>query len=133
MSSLLSAEPGQPRALVVDDDEATRDFCEFVMNRAGFSVATAKDGLSALRLLQAGGFAVAICDIRMPMLDGLSVVRNMQKHDLRCPMILITANEDPASRRQAEALGAQYLQKPVTEAALRLAVSRALPGHIAPA
>lgn len=119
------------RALVVDDDEATRDFCEFVMVRAGFSVETSRDGLSALRMLQGGGFAIAICDIRMPMLDGVSVVRNMQKHAARCPIILITANEDPASRRQAEALGAPYLQKPVTEAALRHAVSVVLPGRIA--
>lgn len=121
------------RALVVDDDEATCDFCEFVLKRAGFIVETATDGLTALRLLQAGGFAIAVCDIRMPMLDGLSIARNMQKHDARCPIIVITANEDSASRRQAEALGAQYLQKPVTESALRLAVSRALPGHIPPA
>lgn len=121
------------RVLVVDDDEATREFCEFVMVRADFAVETARDGLSALRMLQAGGYALAICDIRMPMLDGLSVARNMQKHDMRCPVILITANEDPASRRQAEALGAQYLQKPLTEAALRDAVNRALPERLPPA
>ncbi|MDX2217552.1 MAG: response regulator [Burkholderiales bacterium] len=128
----MTSESTPDRALVVDDDETTRDFCSFVLTRAGFSVESARDGLTALRLLQAGGFAVAVCDIRMPMLDGLSVVRNMQKHDLRCPIILITANEDPATRRQAEALGAQFLQKPITEAALRHAVSRALPGRLSP-
>ncbi|MBL8516410.1 MAG: response regulator [Betaproteobacteria bacterium] len=121
-----------PLALVVDDDEAARDFCELVMVRAGFAVEMARDGFTALRLLQAGDFAVAICDIRMPMLDGLSVVRNMQKSEKRCPIILITANEDPATRRQAEALGAQCLQKPVTEAALRAAVASALPSHVPP-
>lgn len=116
------------RALVVDDDETTREFCELVVTRAGFQVDSARDGLSALRMLQAGGYAIAICDIRMPMLDGLSVVRNMQRHPMRCPIILITANEDPATGRQAEAMGARCLKKPLTEAMLRTALEQVLAG-----
>ena len=119
--------PPLPLALVVDDDEATREFCEFVLTRAGFRVETARDGLTALRRLQAEPFAIAICDVRMPMLDGLSVVRNLQNHPNRCPVVLVTAYEGPAMRRQAEALSVDCLQKPLTEAMIRDAIARALP------
>ncbi len=118
--------PPLPLALVVDDDDATREFCEFVLTRVGFSVETARDGLTALRRLQAVRFAVAICDVRMPMLDGLSVVRNLQNHPNRCPFVLVTAYEGTAMRRQAEALGVACLQKPLTEAVIRDAIASAM-------
>lgn len=115
-----------PLALIVDDDDATRDFCEFVLGRAGYRVETARDGLTALRRMQAERFVIAICDVRMPALDGLSVVRNMQNHPNRCPVVLVTAYEGPAMRRQAEALGVACLQKPLTEEVIRQAIANAM-------
>jgi len=116
------------RALVVDDDETSRDFFTLVLKKHGLEVDVAQDGLAALKLMQATRYAVAVCDVRMPKLDGISVVRNMSNHANRCAVILVTASEDPALRRQAATVGVTaFLQKPVSSADLSAQLTALLP------
>jgi len=124
----MTDSPNPKRALVVDDDETSRDFFTLVLKKHGLEVDVAQDGFAALKLMQAMRYAVAVCDVRMPKLDGISVVRNMGSHANRCPVILVTASEDPALRRQAATVGVvAFLQKPVSSADLTAQLAALLP------
>jgi DNA-binding response OmpR family regulator len=110
------------RALVIDDDETSRDFFTLFLRQHGLEVDVANDGLTALNLLRAHHYALAICDVRMPQVDGISVVRNMMGHANRCPILLVTSHEDPSFKLRAKEVGSQLLVKPISARQLELAL-----------
>lgn len=114
------------RALVIDDDEVSRDFFILFLRQHGLEVDVAHDGLAGLDMLRSQRYALAICDVRMPRLDGISVVRNLQGHPNRCPVLLVTSYEDPGFKRLAKDLGTQLLVKPVGIRQLELVLAALL-------
>jgi signal transduction histidine kinase len=114
------------RILVVDDDDAVRSSVQAVLEGAGFSV----DGVSttgdALDRLQAGGFALALVDLRLPG-DGLSLLAELHKHHPHVATVVMTGYASIESAIRAIQLGAyDYLVKPVHPEMLRLAVRHGL-------
>ena len=65
--------------LVVDDDAGIRSLVRTVLERAGFDVTTARDGCEAVTLLASTDYDVVLLDVRMPRLDGLGVVDELQR------------------------------------------------------
>lgn len=119
-----AADSNSPqRALVIDDDEASRDFFILFLKQQGLEVDVAHDGMTGLELMRERRYALAICDVRMPKMDGISVVRNMQGHANRCPILLVTSFEDPAFKLRAKEVGTQLLVKPVGTRQLELALA----------
>lgn len=110
------------RALVIDDDEAARDFFTLFLRQHGLEVDIARDGMAGLDLMRAHRYALAICDVRMPRVDGISVVRNMMGHPNRCPILLVTSHEDPSFKLRAKEVGSQILVKPIGARQLELAL-----------
>jgi two-component system NtrC family sensor kinase len=111
--------------LLVDDE---RDFADLLAERLqarGFQVRTAYDGEEALRLAAEHELDVAVLDVNMPGLDGLSVLRELKKLKPQAEALMLTGQRDLATAILGMKLGAtDYLVKPVpieklTEAILR--------------
>ncbi len=99
---------------VVDDDRSIRWVLEKALGRAGFKVRSFERAQEALALLQHGERPQALLtDIRMPGMDGLSLLKRVHHHDQSLPVIVITAHSDLDSAVSAYQGGAfEYLPKP---------------------
>jgi chemosensory pili system protein ChpA (sensor histidine kinase/response regulator) len=110
-----------PLVLVVDDSLTVRRVTQRLLQREGYRVTLARDGLDALEKLAAERPAVMLSDIEMPRMDGFDLVRNVRGdtrlHDL--PVIMITSRIAQKHREHAQDLGVDhYLGKPYDEEAL---------------
>lgn len=106
--------PGErPRVLVVDDEDTVRDMVAKALVQAHYDVDTAIDGLSALDRLRATDYDLLITDLKMPGMDGLSVIREARRTASEMPIIIITGASTEASAIEAVNLGVNgYLTKP---------------------
>jgi chemosensory pili system protein ChpA (sensor histidine kinase/response regulator) len=104
--------------MVVDDSVTMRRVAERLLQRNGYRVITAKDGLDAIALLQTETPAAILLDIEMPRADGFEVagfVRN-QERIADTPIIMITSRSGDKHRARAATLGVdRYLIKPYQE------------------
>lgn len=121
--------------LVVDDSLTVRKITSRLLTREGFRVATARDGVEALEVLEKESPAIMLLDIEMPRMDGFEVARSV-RGDTRygdLPIIMITSRTAEKHRRHALELGVDaYLGKPYQEEEL-LATIRRLTGIAVPA
>ena len=126
-----------PLVLVVDDSLTVRRVTQRLLQREGYRVALAADGLQALERLAQEAPALVLSDIEMPRMDGFELARHL-RGDPRwsgLPLVFITSRTAPKHREHAETLGVDhYLGKPYAEDEL-LALCRryTLPGQGAPA
>jgi chemosensory pili system protein ChpA (sensor histidine kinase/response regulator) len=104
--------------MVVDDSITIRRVTERLLNRAGYRVITAKDGLDAMTQLQTESPAVMLLDIEMPRADGFEVatfVRNNERIK-GLPIIMITSRSGEKHRERARQIGVdKYVIKPYQE------------------
>jgi chemosensory pili system protein ChpA (sensor histidine kinase/response regulator) len=116
-----------PLILVVDDSITVRRVTQRLLQREGYRVALAADGLQALERLQDERPAVVLSDIEMPRMDGFDLARNIRA-DARLkmlPIIMITSRIAEKHREHATALGVNhYLGKPYSEEELLSLVRR---------
>ncbi|HRZ61913.1 MAG TPA: response regulator, partial [Rubrivivax sp.] len=121
------AEARAPLVLVVDDSLTVRRVTQRLLEREGYRVALAKDGLDALEKLADELPAVVLSDIEMPRMDGFDLVRNLRA-DARLaqlPVIMITSRIAQKHRDYAARLGVDhYLGKPYAEDELLSLVAR---------
>ena len=123
------------RVLVVDDDVKTVELVKLYLNRDGYRVLTAYDGVEALRLAREGHPDLIVLDLMLPGIDGLQVCRTLrQESDV--PIIMLTAKTTDQNKLTGLGLGADdYVTKPFSprELAARVrAVLRRLPGERGP-
>jgi len=112
-------------ALIADDSVTMRVAGERLLQRLGFQVHTARDGLEALDFLTRSLPAVLLLDIEMPGADGFDVVRRMRPELVaaQVPVIMISTRRGPQERDRARSLGVRHLiHKPYTETQLREAL-----------
>ncbi|HEU0220327.1 MAG TPA: response regulator [Gallionella sp.] len=111
----------QPLVMVVDDSLTVRKVTTRLLTRAGYQVATAKDGVDALEQLGETLPDVMLLDIEMPRMDGFELTKHLRR-DARTqhlPIIMITSRAADKHRDYAMQLGANaYLGKPYQEDAL---------------
>jgi PAS domain S-box-containing protein len=121
---------GGRKVLVVDDEQATRDLMAECISALGHEVLLAPDGEEALRLFQAERPSLVITDLRMPKVDGLTLMRAIKDASPRTEILIITAYADLESALQAVRQGAfDYLVKPLDLETLRRRVNQALERH----
>jgi excisionase family DNA binding protein len=121
--------PDSPRpcVLVVDDDPAVRELLSRALTAAGYLVDLAVDGASALMRLGEKAYDLMITDLKMPGLDGLSVIREARRTSPALPVIVITGYSTEAAAIEAINLGvAGYLTKPFRLPRILAATARAL-------
>jgi excisionase family DNA binding protein len=103
----------RPRVLVVDDEASIRDLLEKTLTMADYVVDTAPDGRSAIERMRMYPYDLLITDLRMPGMDGLSVIREARRFKADLPVIIVTGFSTEASAIEALNLGvASYLTKP---------------------
>ena len=115
---LQAAAPKIPLIMVVDDSITVRRVTQRLLQREGFRVVLAADGLQALERLQHERPAVVLSDIEMPRMDGFDLARNI-RGDVRLknlPIVMITSRIAEKHREHAKELGVDhYLGKPYAE------------------
>lgn len=119
------------KLLVVDDEKNLRLVVQKEMARAGHEVETASDGEAAWEVLEARDFDVLLCDINMPRLDGMGLLRRMREKSANPPeIIMLTGQGTVETAIEAMKLGAyDYLTKPYRIAELSALVNQAAEKH----
>lgn len=123
------------RVLVVDDDVKTVELVKLYLNRDGYRVMTAYDGIEALRLAREGRPDLIVLDLMLPGMSGLEVCRIL-RDESDVPIIMLTAMTTDQDKLNGLELGADdYMTKPFSprELAARVrTVLRRLPGERGP-
>lgn len=122
------------RVIVVEDDADTRRLLAWMLQREGYAVLEAEDGVGLLQHLQEsiwnGSRApidVIVSDIQMPDLTALEVLKSLPGRNFGAPIVLVTAHHADRARPEAAALGAvAVLQKPIVWDQLRLVMQEAI-------
>jgi twitching motility two-component system response regulator PilH len=101
--------------LLAEDDPALRRYLQVVLERAGYRVVSAADGLEAMKFLLSATVDVVVTDAVMPNLDGYQLCRFMRnsKHLSRLPIILLSALDPRNAVHESEQVDA-FLSKPVS-------------------
>jgi EAL domain-containing protein (putative c-di-GMP-specific phosphodiesterase class I) len=125
-ASTAKVTAGARRVLVIDDEPAVLRVLGLLLERHGFAVDTVASAREGLKLLDREVFHVVLTDIIMPELSGVDFLRELRRHDLDVPVILMTAGPTLDSALDAIEYGAQqYLLKPVEPESLVQSVGRA--------
>jgi len=111
----IAQHPAPPRVLLVEDDRSVRRYLEVTLQRSGFQVATAADGLEAMKLALSAEFDVVVTDAVMPNLSGPELARFLRKNPKlsRLPIVLLTGQENQEAAGSEENLIDAFLYKPV--------------------
>ncbi len=130
MTTVASASKSL-RILVADDNPVNLRVATRVLRDMGHSGVLVTDGEKALKALEAQAFDVALMDVTMPHLDGVSTVAEIRKREKqgarRTPVIMVTAFDMPSDRARFLAAGADgYLAKPLERDALEVELKRVL-------
>jgi len=118
-----------PRVLVVDDDPQVLKLLRVNFELEGFEVMSATNGEEALELVGRDTPDVVVCDVMMPGIDGLEVVRRLRAHPdtVSLPLVVVSAKAQRADVRAGLKLGAdEYVTKPFDPAELIEIVQRLL-------
>lgn len=111
------------RILLAEDDLLLGDGLRAGLGQLGFQVDWVRDGRAAERELRAGGYAAAVLDLGLPLLDGLEVLSTIRVAKLTTPVLVLTARDAVPDRIRGLDVGADdYVVKPVdlNELAARL-------------
>lgn len=117
--------------MIVDDSVTVRKVTSRLMERQGWEVTTAKDGVEAVNYLQDMYPDVMLLDIEMPRMDGFEVLRTIRRDERLkdLPVIMITSRTGEKHKQQAMELGVNsYLGKPFQEANLLKTIEEVLAG-----
>jgi excisionase family DNA binding protein len=108
-----SSPNARPRVLVADDEESIRELLSKTLALADYEVDVAVDGRAALERLRTTQYDLLITDLKMPGIDGLTVIREARHYRPDLPIIIITGFSTEASAIEALNLGVSgYLTKP---------------------
>jgi len=113
MTNKKSANKGQSRILVVDDEPSIVDAVSTSLRYEGFDVDEAKDGRTALRMAQEDSPDLIILDVMLPDLDGIEVTRRLRADGIRTPILFLTARDALEDKLTGLTVGGDdYVTKP---------------------
>jgi len=115
--------------LLVEDHEINRKLAQILLERMGYRCAMVNDGQQALERLALEHFDVVLMDVMMPVLDGLSALRELRTREsllgLRTPVLMVTAHAMTGDKERFLAAGADgYVSKPLSQEALKKEITR---------
>ncbi|HET7209988.1 MAG TPA: response regulator [Terriglobales bacterium] len=126
--------PARHRLLIADDDAATRHGVAKLLEKAGFDVSEAADGIAALNALQEKQYDLVFLDIWMPHLSGLEVLARMRTGTTRPKAIVMTSDDTSETLlRAVKEQAYDYLSKPFSPRHAVEAAQRALSNNQEPA
>lgn len=108
------------KIIVVDDDESIRISLKQVLAKEGHVVTVAENGLLALEQLKKYQFDLAFVDLKMPGIDGMSLLKEIRNHDPRIDVVIVTGFATVETAVEAMKYGAyDYIQKPFSIETIR--------------
>lgn len=113
--------------LVVDDSVSLRQVVKMALTGAGYDVIEAGDGQAALALLDGRPIAMAICDVNMPVLNGIEFVKRVKMINAYkfLPVMMLTTESQEAKKNEGRTAGARaWMVKPFTLDQLKNAVAK---------
>ena len=123
MTRIEQGAASLPRVLVVDDSSLVRLYYRDVLEKSGFDVDQAMNGVEAMERVLEQPFDLLVVDVNMPKMDGFSFLRELRRSKSEAaalPALIITTEAGREDAEEARAVGANfYLIKPVSEADLR--------------
>lgn len=104
----------QPRILVVEDEEFLRSLLQVSLEKEGYAVLTASDGVKAMQIFNATPIDLILLDVIMPNMDGFEVCAQIRKRS-DVPIVMLTALNSPDDTVEGFELGADdFISKPFT-------------------
>jgi two-component system OmpR family response regulator len=101
------------KILVIEDDEKTASFIVKGLSQAGYLADHAPEGATGLHMAESGSYDAAVVDIMLPLLDGISLVKNLRADGILLPVIFLSAKGSTEDRiKGLQAGGDDYLPKP---------------------
>ena len=113
--------------LVIDDSASLRQVVKMALTGAGYDVIEAGDGQAALRLLDGRQIGMAICDVNMPLMNGIEFVKAAKQLPAYkyLPILMLTTESQEEKKAQGKAAGAKaWMVKPFAPTQLLNAVSK---------
>jgi CheY-like chemotaxis protein len=100
------------KILAIDDEPSIRNLLDTLLRRKGYDVVLAESGQKGLELLRRERPDVIILDLKMPEMDGLTVLRQIRTLDPKKPVIILTGAGTAEAEQQVRALGVtEYVEK----------------------
>lgn len=118
-----------PRILAVDDSLSMRQMVAFTLKGAGFQVSEAEDGQKALELAKKTQFDLVISDVNMPVMDGISLIKNLRTLPQYkfTPLLMLTTEAGADKKMEGKAAGATgWIIKPFNPEQLLATVRKVL-------
>lgn len=104
----------KPQILVIDDEKDICTVLKKALTLDGYTVFTALDGVSGLKIVKEKRPDITLLDLKMPKMDGIEVLRHIKKIDKNIVVVIITGYGTMATARMAMKLGAfDYITKPI--------------------
>lgn len=117
--------------LVVDDEKSIRSTLKEILEYEGYIVSEAVDGLSAMQMIETGNYDCILCDIKMPNMDGMDVLKRSNEVSPETPIIIISGHGNIETAVEAVKMGAyDYIAKPPDLNRLLITVRNALEKNV---
>ncbi|EOS34016.1 hypothetical protein C804_01761 [Lachnospiraceae bacterium A4] len=101
--------------LIVEDDKEIREGIEIYLKNQGYSVTQAADGIEGLQKIESEEFHLAIVDIMMPRMDGITMMMKVREKKYEFPVIMLSAKSEEVDKIMGLNMGADdYVTKPFT-------------------
>ena len=127
VAAAAPGSPERPRVLVVDDEASIRELLTRTLALTEYDVEAVADGRTGLDRLRLGPYDLLIADLRMPVMDGLTLIREARRLQPNLKVIIITGYSTESSAIEAVNLGVVgYLVKPFRVPQVLASVARAL-------
>jgi len=115
------------RILIVDDEQSMRELLSIMLRKEGYEVATADNGEKALKAFQNDIFDLVITDMKMPQMDGMTLLKAVKESSPDTIVIIVTAFGTTEGAEKARSLGAyDYIGKPFNNDEIKLVIQNAL-------
>ncbi|MBL8991533.1 MAG: response regulator [Phycisphaerae bacterium] len=122
--------PPRPLILLVDDNEANLELLQAYLEEVRGTIMTARDGLEALRCLEAHKPDLILLDVMMPRMSGYQLCKRLKSDAATrgIPIVMVTALTEVSDQERAEEVGADdFISKPITKPDLLARIARYLP------
>lgn len=94
------------KILIIEDEKPLANALMLKLTHAGYEAEIASDGQEGLDLLEKGGFALALCDLIMPRVNGFTVLETVKNKQYKTPVIILTNLNQAEDEKRARELGA---------------------------
>lgn len=115
------------KILVIDDSASLRQVVSIALKRAGYEVVEAEDGQQALERLDGDRVHLAICDVNMPVMDGITFVKEVKRRPSHrfLPIIMLTTESRESRKQEGQMAGAKaWVVKPFRPEQILSAVAK---------